>query len=261
MPDPARTLIVTGASSGIGRALALASAREGFRVVMVARRAARLDEAARSIRDASGTCAVIAGDVTAPEMAARIVETTLQTFGRIDVVVNNAGTGAIGPLFETGDAAIEAQLQLHVAAPLRLARAALAHLEATHGQLVFVGSGVARVPLPSWGAYSLAKAAIRAAAIQLRRELRARGIAVTYVDPGVVATEFHSTVGIKRTLQLVASPEQVAYAILRGIARRAAVVNGVPWQTAFMTLAEALGTLADPVVIKYFGAQPVEKPQ
>ncbi len=261
MPDAPRTLIVTGASSGIGRALALASAREGFSVLMVARRAARLKEVARAIRDAGGACAVIEGDVTAPEMAARIVETALQTFDRIDVVVNNAGTGAIGPLLEVGDAAIEAQWQLHVAAPLRLARAALAQLEATHGQLVFVGSGVARVPLPSWGAYSLAKAAIRAAAIQLRRELRARRIAVTYVDPGVVASEFHSTVGIKRTLQLVASPEQVARAILRGIARRAAVVNGVPWQTAFTTLAEASGTLADPVVIKYFSAQPAQRPQ
>ncbi|MGA7247167.1 MAG: SDR family NAD(P)-dependent oxidoreductase, partial [Candidatus Cybelea sp.] len=88
MPDAARTLIVTGASSGIGRALALASAREGFSVVMVARRAARLEEVARSIRGAGGTCAAIEGDVTAPEIAARIVATAMQTFGRIDVIVN-----------------------------------------------------------------------------------------------------------------------------------------------------------------------------
>jgi short-subunit dehydrogenase len=261
MANDARTLIVTGASSGIGRALALACAGEGFRVVMVARRAERLEEVGQAIRVAGGTCAAIDGDVTVPETAARIVDAAIQTFGRIDVVVNNAGRGAFGPLFEAGDAALEEQWQLHVAGPLRLARVALANLEATHGQLVFVGSGVARVPLPSWGAYSLAKAAIRAAAIQLRRELRARGIAVTYVDPGVVASEFHSTVGIKRNSNLPASSEQVARAILRGIARRAAVVNGVPWQTAFTTVAELSGTLADQVIIKRFAAEPAETPR
>ena len=78
-------------------------------------------------------------------------------------------------------------------------RAALPALEATHGQLVFLGSGAARVPLPQYGAYAAAKAAVRASAIQLRRELRGRGIAVTYVDPGLVDTEFHSSIGIVRS--------------------------------------------------------------
>lgn len=255
MPSDARTLIVTGASSGIGRALALAGARGGFRVVLVARRAARLAEVAESISTGGGSCIEIAGDVTAAEMPARIVAGAMQSFGRIDVVVNNAGLGAYGPLLEASDAAIEAQWQLHVAAPLRLARAALKHLQAMRGQLVFIGSGVARVPLPSWGAYSLAKAAIRAAAVQLRRELRARGIAVTYVDPGVVASEFHSNLGIRSTTELKATPERVARAILRGIARRSAVVNAVPWQTAFTTLGEFSGTLADPMIVSAFTAR------
>jgi short-subunit dehydrogenase len=261
MPESERALIVTGASSGIGRALALAAARAGFRVLIVARRTARLEDVARAIREAGGACVAIAGDVTTPEMPQRIVEAAMQTFGRIDVVVNNAGAGAYGALLETTDAEIEAQWQLHVAAPLRLARAALANLQATHGQLVFLGSGVARVPLPDWGAYALAKAAIRTAAIQLRRELRARGIAVTYVDPGLVASEFHSTVGIKRTFPIAASSQRVAQAILRGIERRAAVVNGVPWQTAFTTIGELSGTLADPMIVKYLAARKIATPQ
>jgi short-subunit dehydrogenase len=255
MPDVARTLIVTGASSGIGRALALDSARAGYRVVMVAQRTERLAEVGETIRSAGGAHVAIPGDVTAHDMPARIVDAAMRAFGRIDVIVNNAGVGANGPLLEESDAALEAQWQLHVAGPLRLARAALAQLETTRGQLVFLGSGVARVPLPNWGGYSLAKAAIRAAAIQLRRELRAREIAVTYVDPGVVASEFHSRIGIERTMNIAATPEHVARAILRGIARRSAVVNGVPWQTAFTTLAQWSGTLADPVVVKYFGAR------
>ncbi len=255
MPEGERALIVTGASSGIGRSLALAAARAGYRIVMVARRRERLEEVARSIRDAGGSSAVVAGDVTSRELPARIVETALRSFGRIDVVVNNAGGGAYGPLLDQGDAAIEAQWQVHVAAPLRIARAALPALEATHGQLIFVGSGVARIPLPQQGAYALAKAAMRAAAIQLRRELRVREIAVTYVDPGVVATEFHSSLSVERPRGPIASPEHVARAILRGIRRRSAVVNAVPWQTAFAALGEWAGTLADPVVIGGYTAR------
>lgn len=255
MRDDPRTLIVTGASSGIGRALALASAREGYRVVLTARRETRLEEVARSIQDAGGSCVAFAGDVTAREMPARIVDAALKAFERIDVVVNNAGGAAYGPLLEQSDAAIEAQWQLNVAAPLRIARAALAHVEKTRGQLIFIGSSVARAPLPGYGAYAPAKAAVRAAAIQLRRELRGRGVAVTYVDPGVVASEFHSRIGINRTFEMAASPEHVARAILRGIARRSAVVNAVPWQTAFSAFGEWSGTLADPLIVSRFTAR------
>jgi 3-oxoacyl-[acyl-carrier protein] reductase len=260
MPEQARSMVVTGASSGVGRALALAAARAGYGVTIVARRAARLDEVVTAIRDDGGRCIAVAGDVTAREMPARIVEAARREFGRIDVLVNNAGTGAYGPLIEQSDAAIEAQWQLHVAAPLRLTRAAIGDLEKTHGQVIFIGSGVARVPLPYGGAYSLAKAAIRAAAIQLRRELRARKIAVTYVDPGVVASEFHSAAGIERTIVKAATPERVAQKILRAVARRSAVASGVPWQTAFTTLAEMSGTLADPIVTRAFSTRPASSP-
>jgi short-subunit dehydrogenase len=257
MSERARTMIVTGASSGIGRALALAAARAGYHVVLSARRSALLDEIAGTIRESGGASITLAGDITAPEMPARIVEAALRAFERIDAVVNNAGVGAYGLLLDQSDAQLEAQWQLHVMAPLRLARTAATQLEATRGQLVFIGSGVARVPLPRYGAYSIAKAAVRAAAIQLRRELRPRRIGVTYVDPGVVATEFHSRIGIKATT-LAASPEPVAQRILRGIQRRTAVVNGVPWQTALTTFGEWSGTLADPLVAKHFSARAVD---
>ncbi len=250
MPDDQRVLIVTGASSGIGAALARAAAGAGYRVAIVARRAERLEEVARAIREGGGTVVSIVGDVTAADMPARIVSTALSSFGRIDAVVNNAGGGALGGLLEQTDAAIEAQWQVHVVGPLRLSRAALPHLEATRGQLVFVGSGIARVPLLNYGAYAIAKAAIRAAATQLRRELRDRGVAVSYLDPGLVATEFHKAMGIERANDVrAASPERVARAILRGIARRSAVVNAVPLHTAGATLGEWFGTLADSFII------------
>lgn len=249
MAELAKAAIVTGASSGIGRALALAAARDGFAVLLVARRRDRLDDVARDIRALGAHCETLASDVTAPDASQRIVETALQSFGRIDVLANNAGGGAYGELLEQSDAAIEAQWQTHVAAPLRIARAALPHLERTRGALAFFGSGVARVPLPAFGAYPLVKAAVRAAAVQLRRELRSRGVAVIYVDPGVVASEFHARAGIAPPRGFAAAPaDSVARAILRGIRRRSAVVNAVAWQTAGTVAGEWLGRLADPVV-------------
>jgi short-subunit dehydrogenase len=253
VPSTAKThtIVVTGASSGIGRALALAAARERFRVLLVARRADRLEEIATEIRANGGTCATLAADVTARDAPQRIVDAALQAFGRIDVVVNNAGAGALGHLLEIDDAAIDAQWQLHVAAPLRIARAALPRLRETHGQLVFVGSGLARVPIPNYGAYAPAKAAIRAVATQLRRELKRDGIAVTYVDPGLVATEFHVAMGTERGNDIpAADPAKVAQAILRGINRRSATVNATPWQTAGTVIGEWSSTLADNALIK-----------
>ncbi len=259
MPNE-RVIIVTGASSGIGSALAIAAARH-FRLVLVARRADRLDAVAHRIAEAGGACIARSGDVTAPEMPARIVDAAIAAFGRIDVVVNNAGAGAYGALLDQSDAAIAAQWQLHVAAPLRLARAARAQLERTRGQLVFIGSGAARIPLPHFGSYAPAKAAIRAAAIQLRRELRGKGIAVTYVDPGVVATEFHDVIGVRRAGEIAASPDRVARAILRGIERRRATVNAVWWQTAGAVAGEWLGTFADPIIVSRFTMQPRDAEQ
>jgi short-subunit dehydrogenase len=245
----AHAMIVTGASSGIGRALALAAARDGFAVLLVARRAERLETTAREIRAAGGAAKALAIDICGRDAADRIAAAAMQAFGRIDVLVNNAGAGAHGDLLAQSDADVEAQWQQHVAAPLRLSRAALPHLERTRGALVFVGSGVARVPVPAFGAYAPMKAAIRAAAIQLRRELRSHGIAVTYVDPGVVATEFHGTASIARPRSMPAVPaERVAAAMLRGIKRRSATVNAVAWQTAGTIAGEMLGTLVDPVI-------------
>jgi short-subunit dehydrogenase len=252
MPEGRRTLVVTGASSGIGRALALEAAHAEFNLVLVARRGAQVEDVAQRIRAAGGTSIGITADVIARETPGRVVDEALRAFGRIDVLVNNAGAGARGALLEQSDAEVESQWQLNVAAPLRLSRAALPHLSAAHGQLFFIGSGVARIPLPRQGAYALTKAAIRAAAIQLRRELRSHGIAVTYVDPGVVATEFHSSLRVERPPGTIATPERVARAILRGIRRRSPVVNAVPWQTAFTTIGEWSGTLADPIVRRFY---------
>ncbi|MGB6061499.1 MAG: SDR family NAD(P)-dependent oxidoreductase, partial [Candidatus Aquilonibacter sp.] len=120
-----RSIVITGASSGIGAALARHAASNGWAVLAVARRADRLETLAREIRERGGTATVLVADVLAGTTPQAILESALQTFGRIDVVVNNAGTAHASMLLDESDAQIERQWQLHVAAPLRIARAAL----------------------------------------------------------------------------------------------------------------------------------------
>ncbi len=241
-----RSIVITGASSGIGASLARLAAARGWAVLLVARRADRLADHAREIAAHGGRCETLQSDVTAADAPRHIVAHAMRAFGRIDVVVNNAGNARPGHLLAQSDAAIDAQWQLHVAAPLRIARAALPEVERNGGGFTFIGSGLARVPAPAYGAYAPAKAAIRAAAIQLRRELRPRGIFVTYVDPGVVATEFSIASGMEHRPQAWhARPERVAERILAGIERRADRVNAVPWQTAGTVLGEWLPGLAE----------------
>lgn len=236
-----RSIVVTGASSGIGAALVRRAAAAGWHVLAVARRADRLEALSRETG-----CTTLVADVLAPSTPRAIVERAVAAFGGIDVVVNNAGAAHASTLLEESEAQTDRQWQLHVGAPLRIARAALPYVERVHGGFVFFGSGLARVPAPGYGAYAPAKAAARAAAIQLRRELRSRGIFVTYVDPGVVDTEFSRASGMEeRTAWWHGKPDAVAAAILRGIDRRAARVNAIPWQSAMTVFGEWFPAIAD----------------
>ncbi|HEY8296812.1 MAG TPA: SDR family NAD(P)-dependent oxidoreductase [Candidatus Baltobacteraceae bacterium] len=255
-----RTLVITGASSGIGRELALQGARLGFNVVANARRTARLEALAAEIRLAGGACAIVSGDVTQAATAKHIAETAQREFGGIDVLINNAGMGVAGNLLDQSEAAIDAQWQTHVAAPLRITRAAMPALRASGGQVFFVGSGLARVPAPGFGAYCAAKAAIRAVAIQLRRELRGSGVAVTYVDPGGVDTEFSQAAGMERgSNMMLAKPQDVAARILAAIRTRPATVSGAPLHAVGVAIAAAFPLIAD-LAIDRIVDKPAPKP-
>lgn len=240
-------LVVTGAGSGIGREIALQAVREGFAVVAVLHSTEQLEDSAAVLAQTGGTFATIALDVTAPDSPKRIVETARERFGRIDVVINNAGAAKGGRLLEQSDADIDAQWHLHVAAPLRTTRAALPMLQESRGQVMFVGSGLARVPSPYYGAYCAAKAAIRAVATQLRRELHGTGIAVTYIDPGSVRTNFSKTAGIPTfgPEWVPVEPDHVAKKILEAVRTRQSTVNAVPLHTLGALLGEWFPHFAD----------------
>lgn len=261
-----RVIIVTGASAGIGREVARSAARHGFAVVAVARRRERLDTLASEVANDGGTCVPIALDVTTSDAAKRIIGVALQRFGRIDVLLNNAGFATAGALLEQSDAQIDTQWNVHVAAPLRLTREALPALRAAHGQVLFVGSGLARVPAPNFGAYCAAKAAVRAAAMQLHRELRGSGVAVTYVDPGSVDTEFSQAAGMARSGRsgVAVKADYVARRILIAVEKRPARFNAVPWQSAAVALGAAFPRLADAAIARIADrpqlAQPMPAP-
>ena len=242
-------IVITGASSGIGRALALRAARAGYDVVGIGRNRVALDALAERVRSEGGRIAVDAFDVAEPANAKRIVDLAHRTFGSIDVLVNNAGHVAVGALVEQSDDALRAQFGTHAVGPIALVREALPLLRASRGQVFLVGSGVARVPVHGLGAYAPSKAATRSIAAILRRELKPDGIAVTYVDPGVVDTAFMSRAGMPGApAAIMATPETVARKILLAVARRPRVVNAVPWQTAFVGLAEFFPHVTDLVL-------------
>ena len=243
------TMIVTGASSGIGRALALRAARAGLNVVAVGRDAARLQTLVREAAGDGAAIEVLAADVGDPAAAHRIVARTLARFGQIDVLVNNAGATAAGPLMSQSDVALREQFATHVIGPLTLVREALSALQASRGLVIMVGSGVGRVPVDGLGAYPASKAALRSATTTLRRELREFGIAVTYVDPGVVDTRFMERAGLAGGPPLIrASPEKVAKKIFEAVATRPREVNAVPWQTAAVSFGERFPGITDAVL-------------
>jgi short-subunit dehydrogenase len=259
-----RVAIVTGASSGIGRALAERAVRAGWNVLAVGRRAERLDELARIVAGATGTLATLAIDIRAKGAPAKIVRTALERFEGVDVLVNNAGGVAVGPIAEQTDAALLEQVETHVIVPLALTRVALPSLRASKGHIFYVGSGVARIPVGTLGAYPPAKAAVRNLSRIVRNELSGDGIAVTYVDPGAVATEFMTRAGFAGPPPgLAASPYQVARRIFAAFETRQPIVNGVPWQTFFVALGEAFPAVTDFVLQRapqIVGGEPVGKP-
>jgi short-subunit dehydrogenase len=250
--DESRVLVVTGAGSGIGCATALQAARAGFGVLAVSKYAHELDDLAARMSSEGGACVTLTLDVTAPDAPQRIVQTARETFGRIDVLIHNAGAATIGALLEQNDEQIDGQWRLHVSAPLRITRDALPMLQESHGHVMFVGSGLSRVPPPYYGAYCAAKAAVRAMATQLRRELRNTGIAVTLIDPGSVRTNFSKTAGLPNydPEWTTVDADHVARRILRAIRTRQPVLRAVPLHAFIAMLGEWFPHFTDRALAK-----------
>ncbi|HEV8021845.1 MAG TPA: SDR family NAD(P)-dependent oxidoreductase [Candidatus Lustribacter sp.] len=244
-----KTILVTGASSGIGRALAVQAARAGYAVFAVGRNVRALAALAAQVVEEGGTIATDVTDISEPANAPGLIGRAVGAYGHVDVLVNNAGAAAAGPIAMQSDAALLAQFGTHVLGPLALTREALPTLRASRGHVFMIGSGVARVPVAGMGGYPPSKAALRSATSILRRELVALDIAVTYVDPGAVDTGFMTRAGMPGARRdTMVSPELVARKILLAIMTRPRVLNVTPLQTAAVALAEVFPQIAEAVL-------------
>ena len=250
MSDKRHGIIVTGASSGIGRAIALLAAERGYAVLAIARRADRLTSLAAEVGERAPFATLVC-DITAADAPARIAAAARSALPRIDILLHNAGAARAGTLLEQSDAALREQWDLHLAAPLAITRALLPDLRATRGTIAMLGSGLAVMPVPGFGAYCAAKAAVRAACTQLRRELRRDGIAVSYCDPGVVATEFSTVSGTAAPRSMRrADPRQVARRLLDGIEQRRSRIDANRVQPLLLALGRAFPKLADAAIAR-----------
>jgi len=184
-----RTVLITGCSSGIGRAAAYAFLDEEWQVYATARNPADIE----TLDDAG--CDIGTIDVTSDEDVNRVVDRIIEEEGRIDAVVNNAGYGQHGPLEDIDDDLLEKQFAVNVFGPHRLARAALPHMrEREDGTIINVSSVAGRIAAPGMGPYSASKHAIEGYSDSLRRELDPFGVDVSVVQPGPVETAFRDRV-------------------------------------------------------------------
>ena len=227
-------VIVTGASSGIGRATAIRFGKSGWTVVLAARRTPELAEVAKEIGDA----VVVPADLRDPAAIELLVEKAGAVTGRIDALINNAGLGG-GASVLTADDVVTAMVDVNLLAPLRLMRAVVPAMRAQgHGAIVNIGSVAGEIGIS--GTYSATKFAVRGLTDSVRRELAGTGIGVTLIEPGHIATPLNA--GRKGRMP---GPEVVAEAALRAVARpRRRIVVPARYRGSIL-LANALPAITD----------------
>lgn len=218
-----RVAIVTGASSGIGEATARLMARAGMRVALCARRKDRLEKLAAEIRSAGGQASVHPLDVTDATGLRWMVDEVAGQWGRIDVLVNNAGRGLAATFEQTTAEEFRALLELNVLAVFTATQAVLPVMRRQRrGHIINVSSVVGRRGVPYRSAYSATKFALGGLSEALRVELTGTGIAVSLIYPIGTATEFHTAEPQKvpwRPVGPMQTAERVARAILRCVRR------------------------------------------
>lgn len=191
-----RVAIITGAGRGIGRAIAVAYAREGAHLFLAARTESELEETVALCGDLGAVALPVVTDVSDPEQVQALVATALQRSGHVDVLVNSAGVyGPIGPLAENALDAWRQAVAVNLFGPLYLCRALIPHfIERKQGKIILLGGGGATAPLPCFSAYAASKAGLARLADTLAAELMDENVQVNVIAPGLVDTKLQDEV-------------------------------------------------------------------
>jgi short-subunit dehydrogenase len=243
-------VVITGASSGIGRALSLEWARRKASLVLSGRNEQALAEVAHAVEQAGGEAIVEAGDVTVEEQRRLLIDRALHEKGRIDVLVNNAGRGYYAALEDIDVTEVEKLFALNVLTPLRLSQLALEPLKRSQGAIVMLSSVAGVVAAPHLGAYAASKFALEALATSMRAELAASGVRVVVIRPGPVDTPFRANsiatgvpAGVRPAGSTEQSAEDVAGQTVRAVEKRRSVVE----TSAFVKIASFSARVTPPL--------------
>lgn len=215
-------VIVTGASSGIGAATAREFARHGAQVILAARRVEELAVQVRTITGEGHRALAIPTDITDASQVTHLVEQTIEQFGRVDVLVNNAGIGRLKPFFKEPAEYINQIIDVNLRGTVLMTHAVLpGMMERRHGAIISVASVAGHIPLNPL--YSGTKFGLRGFSLSLHRELTQRGISVSLVSPGFINTDMN-----KRSRLPMPGPDLVARTIANLVVkpRREVIVPG-----------------------------------
>ncbi len=198
--------LVTGASSGIGEATALALAASGAKVALAARRTDRLDAVVKQIEEAGGEALALACDVTDEAQVNRTVQAVKEKWGRLDVLVNNAGIALLGPVLGADTSEWRRAFDINVLGLMYATHAALPLMKAQgRGHIINMSSVSGRVSFPGLSVYCATKWAVNGFSESLRQEVAADNIRVTLIEPGLVTTEINDRVTDEATKAMLDS--------------------------------------------------------
>ncbi|MGM0591717.1 MAG: SDR family oxidoreductase [Halobacteriota archaeon] len=227
-----RVALLTGASSGIGKATAREFAKEGATVALAARGADQLETLVAELELTFDVPALgVPTDVRDEAAVESMVEETIDRFGRLDVVVNNAGVGTHGPVATTETEEYRRMMDTNVDGMFFTTRAVLPHLVETEGNLVFLGSFAGQYPRPSNPIYAATKWWTRGFALSLEGQVGSDGVGITVVNPTEVRTEFGSEAGASAAERFgpeeSSEPEEVADAIVFAAKQRHSTISEI----------------------------------
>ena len=213
-----KVAIVTGAARGIGKAIAEALAHEGASLVLNSRTAETLEELASTLLSRGVLVETVAGDVGDEAVASKIVDRAVGTFGRLDVLVNNAGIGHLGPLEKMPPTEFDRVCRTNLRGPFLLMRAGIPHMRTTGGGTIVNIASLAGVnPVPQRAVYAATKWALIGLSRSVLQEVRRDGIRVLVIEPGSTLTDFgHDPAKLEHADKLV-KPEDVATVMISAL--------------------------------------------